>query len=691
MHHHPPHHRRRKKRPNYGTRTVEVCRGNNGFGFTISGQKPCILSCIVSNSPADMAGLRAGNFLISVNGLNVSKLPHEAVVQLIGNSSGNIKMTIAENYYSDSSDDDNIIHHNYHRVRPKYPHHNKIGSKNNKKIEEEVIENIPSRAHNVIVSPKASNSKDISNVSAMIRVNEDLDDEPLTAPSLEYRAVVGYLGTIEMPKQIATSSKLQTVRSCIRKLRQEKRSPSNVLMTILPSQLTLKNTNSSIIAKYPSSRINYVSSSSENNDNKFFGLVTSQIYADGQIYDESLDVIANNYDINISNSCHVFVIDTKLCDHASHIDKTETFKILCTRDPIANVCLEFPNNAEYVVNLIRSMYTLKSAVKLELNFGHRSSQPHHMRNLNNRFNGRGMDENMHDLMANSPQPSEITTTSSNSDSGIGFHNDLSNISDRIVVVDFPRNRKLMLPQSIDQQHLPPRPVGITNDSPFNMDQNPLNHHTNNPQNSRLTVRAMPDPIVSSPRTNQSQTYNERPVDVPKDFFTHLSSNKHLQSARSCDDIMISYTRNSTLKITDKKKSMDDVTSIKSRDHSQSSFDEHTFLLPQNPPPKKTKKIYKNSTDDSIVGLSSPSRNNNKLMSYKLSPKVFGVSRPFSMSVENLISSTAETHISENVEYGTIWGSLLEIRMMDCNSEISCKSNMYEGIYSEPDLRDDEVS
>lgn len=39
----------------------------------------------------------------------------------------------------------------------------------------------------------------------------------------------------------------------------------------------------------------------------------------------------------------------------------------------------------------------------------------------------------------SPQPSnhsEITTASSNSDSGIGFHNDFTNVSDRIVVVDF---------------------------------------------------------------------------------------------------------------------------------------------------------------------------------------------------------------------------------------------------------------
>ena len=62
--------RRRKKRPIHGTKTVEVARGKNGYGFTISGEEPCILSCIVHGSPADRAGLRTGDFLMNVNGKN---------------------------------------------------------------------------------------------------------------------------------------------------------------------------------------------------------------------------------------------------------------------------------------------------------------------------------------------------------------------------------------------------------------------------------------------------------------------------------------------------------------------------------------------------------------------------------------------------------------------------------------------
>lgn len=87
---------------------MEVERGGGAggsFGITISGQKPCIISSISKNSPADLAGLRAGDFLISINGLNVSKLQHEIIVQLI-NAHPKIWLSIADNYYSDSSDED---------------------------------------------------------------------------------------------------------------------------------------------------------------------------------------------------------------------------------------------------------------------------------------------------------------------------------------------------------------------------------------------------------------------------------------------------------------------------------------------------------------------------------------------------------------------------------------------------------
>lgn len=624
MHHHHPttahtqqqQQRRRKKRPNYGTRTVDVRRGYNGFGFTISGQQPCRLSCIVGNSPADQAGLRAGDFLISVNNLNVSKLPHETVVQLIGNSFGSIRMQIAENYFSDSSDEENAlllqagtINTANARMKPSYLHHKMkmnrlrnspqklrgtviggsmkngmIGNANSSNTRtldsltlRPVIEDIPllapiattSTSYDVIPKANANISNDISNVSAMVRMptaataNGNGNSNGDTCHiALEYRAIVGYLGTIEMPRQISNSSKLQTVRSCIRKLRQEKRQPTTVLMTILPNCLRLQAANGNVLATYTAARLNYVSSSSES-ENRFFGLVTSAIHTsqadddedDNQEDDDDDDIVdvahptASN--ISISNSCHVFVIDTKLCDHQAHEGRAQEFRIECTKDPISQLCLEFPNNSEYVVNLIRSMYTMRILPPAAA-----------------RHAGVERQQDLGGAQANSPQPSnhsEVSTTTSNSDSGIGFHNDCNNISDRILVVDFPAAQLLAAGVGVMPARIAARPLGIFN----NID--PLAAASS----SRLTVRAMPDP--KTPPTALLQQRNAAP-NLLASFNLIKSPATSLTATRSCDDVLSLMERCATPPqdaATGSRKSMDDISL-----HS-AAMEEHNFLHPSN--------------------------------------------------------------------------------------------------------------
>ncbi|EDS31660.1 conserved hypothetical protein [Culex quinquefasciatus] len=790
-------HRRRKKRPNYGLRTVEVNRGLHGFGFTISGQQPCILSCIVGNSPADLAGLRAGDFLISVNGLNVSKLPHEAVVQLIGNTYGAIKMAIAENYYSDSSDEDVLFQgsqQHQHRVRPKYLNHKTKFHQRMTTAKQHTSMNGPAdlvgtceaataivvndspTAYNVIHSPNASNSCDISNVSAMVR-SVHLEDEeagPSQQPqpnreiALEYKAIVGYLGTIEMPKQIATSSKLQTVRSCIRKMRQRKRNPTTVLMTILPSCLNLINTSNAVIAKYSSVRLNYVSSSSES-DNRYFGLVTSAIYADGLMCENS-DILNQRKDVVISNSCHVFVIDSRTVDHAAHLEKADLFQILCTKDPITNLCLEFPSNSEYVVNLIRSMYNLKAPPLKPADCSYGKPPVARSLNLDRRPNPR---EDPHDLLAsNSPQPSnhsEITTTSSNSDSGIGFHNDCRNISDRILVVDFPgiaANHQINNVRAHFRKSVPfGRPVGIINELPQPLD--PIRNirsttsATNAPQIfhgksksadysypstsglDRLTVRARPDPKAFPPDRSPSKdnalnhealfpvdqqtvddlgnVVQERPIDIPPqlaDEVTFLDLQRYNADnvknsllARSCDDMIMTLEKEQPPKA-------DDAT-------------DHIFLQPSKPL-KRSKKACSHRPKPAAAAADDGS---SKLLSYKLSPKVFGLARPLSASFENISHAADEicgekTRKVESVEvqqeqqqhrsragrsakrlsggFSAIWGSLQELRsgggakqgegkelameqsvVMKKQQQQQERRPVLPGAYSEPDLRCDE--
>uniref|UniRef100_A0A1B0BBC1 RGS domain-containing protein n=1 Tax=Glossina palpalis gambiensis TaxID=67801 RepID=A0A1B0BBC1_9MUSC len=251
----------------------------------------------------------------------------------------------------------------------------------------------------------------------------------------EYRASVGYLGTIEMPKQISLSIKLQIVPSCIRKLRREKRQPLTVLMIILPDSLHLQAINGTVLATYASSRPSYVSSSSENNDEQ-----------DNEAPTLSSSITSH---ITISNSCHVFVVvDTRLCEHQLHLERAQDFHIECTKDLISGLCLEFPSNSEYVVNLIRGMYTPATQ----------------------RCNH-----------------SKMSSTTSNSDSGIGFYNDYRNISDRIVIVDFPQVDYLPIRSMAMQSS---RPTGIFQRLSLEQPSPPVV----STENKRLSVRALAEAV-----------------------------------------------------------------------------------------------------------------------------------------------------------------------------------------------------
>lgn len=400
--------RRRKKRPNYGVRTIEVSRGKNGFGFTISGQQPCILSCIVSGSPAERAGLRAGDYLVAVNGQSVGKLPHDDVVKLIGCSNGILKLQIAENYYSDSSDEDAVA---AARSKPKYIHKPRTSTGNHRA--------------NVLVQNRARLSRDLrsnvffdnksdgeTTVTSPMRAACETWDVPALPPPRPRNAsdskprfcfILGYLGTIEMPKQIPPGCRSQVVRGCIKRLRAEKRSHTWVRMKIHSQGITLAGNGGKILAEYPANRITYCGSGSEE-DKKFLGLVTTAVPEDGET--------------SPSSSCHVFAVQANVYEHHKHAAKAASFKVICLPAYPNEGCAEFPATSEPVLNAVRS---LNPAVKIERN-------------------GRRFEDES--FLADSPQPSQAgsTAASSNSDSGIGFRDDCGNQSDRIVMVDVENQR-----------------------------------------------------------------------------------------------------------------------------------------------------------------------------------------------------------------------------------------------------------
>ncbi|XP_044265044.1 regulator of G-protein signaling loco [Tribolium madens] len=638
--------RRRKKRPNYGIRTVEVLRGSNGFGFTISGQQPCILSCIVANSPADHAGLRAGDFLISVNGISVSKITHDAVVNLIGNCVGPIRMTIAENYYSDSSEEELDVSRMMGARKPKYMHK----PRTHRCYKQSPSEN--TKKHNENIKYNDENSGNLLNISNQMSVEDE-------AGPVEYKALVGYLGTIEMPKQLLPNSRLQTVCSCIRKLRQEKRAPTAVLMTIFPTCLTLKNSSNHILAIYPTNRVVYIGSTADR-ESRYFGLVTSAV--SDMRSTENLrhfqwldDKKFNNTEpeIEISNSCHVFMIDPKIVDHSVHAKKADTFKFTCTADVITGSCLEFPRNALYIVNLVQTMYKLQ-----------------------NNESPKNDEASLGPLVANSPQPS----ASSNSDSGIGFRDDCGNISDRILVVEFPTHRPFPVvsatnnrPSGIDASSIPLESLDLPlNNEISNKIQDIKSKQLNNLNNIRAcgsvnikNVLGKNDNYFLTKQNNDGDIYNrltcramlDRPLRVTRGLSpTSSDDNTKVPESKSSETLSVSED-------VDFQSSVDNISTHSSKSDLKGIFKAPSMFLFESKKLKRQNKMV-NSCDN----LDKFEEN---IMNYKLSPKVYGLSKPN--------HSCEELNNFDTVEkYG--YGSLQEL----------CRWNeqgkMRNIAQSEPDVR-----
>ncbi|XP_050521691.1 regulator of G-protein signaling loco isoform X2 [Daktulosphaira vitifoliae] len=354
--------RRRKKRPNYGVRIVEVNRGKNGFGFTISGQQPCILSCIVPGSPADQAGLKAGDYLVAVSNSNVSKLLHDDVVQLIGSCQSTLRLEIAENYYSDSSDEE--YKNEFGKQRPKYPHKSRpaLTPINVNKMKNDDINYL------------GENLKPIPRITYSTTLHKE---EVL---NYTFQVFVRYLGSIEMPC-IPIGSRLQVVKSCIKRLKAEKRSHAVVLMTGFSLSLCLQNNVGANLAVYPKDRVMFCAAGAYENS-KYFGVVTISAADDEP-----------------SNSCHVFAVDP--ASHDEHSVIAKRFKITCIRGT-NGICSQFPPNCDEIVLFIEKYY--KSELILN-------------------------------TVGNSPHLSHDSTTTSNSDSGIGYKEYRGIQTDRILMVD----------------------------------------------------------------------------------------------------------------------------------------------------------------------------------------------------------------------------------------------------------------
>ncbi|KAI5945831.1 Regulator of G-protein signaling 12 [Manis javanica] len=370
-------------------RSVEVARGRAGYGFTLSGQAPCVLSCVLRGSPAEFVGLRPGDQILAVNEINVKKASHEDVVKLIGKCSGVLHMVIGEGLHhleSWSSDEEIGFYDGKGWLKPRLDS-KALGINRAERVVEEmqsggifsmIFENPslqasssePSKLKQRSLSESAAGQLDLghesmndANPSLLSKeevsnvVNDDSvfgvglenhDDFGLDASILNVAMVVGYLGSIELPSTSCNleSDSLQAIRGCLRRLWAEQKIHSLVTMKIMHDCVRLCTDRAAVLAEYPAEKLAFSAVCPD--DRRFFGLVTMQTSADGGLAQEEEAILRT--------SCHVFMVDPDLFNHKVHQGIARRFGFECTADPDTNGCLEFPASSLPVLQFISVLY-----------------------------------------------------------------------------------------------------------------------------------------------------------------------------------------------------------------------------------------------------------------------------------------------------------------------------------------------
>uniref|UniRef100_A0A3B4H2U5 Grid2 interacting protein n=1 Tax=Pundamilia nyererei TaxID=303518 RepID=A0A3B4H2U5_9CICH len=83
---------------------VRVYRGKKNFGFTLRGHAPVCIDSVIPDSPAEECGLKTGDRILFLNGLDMRNCSHEKVVSML-QGSGAVPTLVVEEGPSDFSSD----------------------------------------------------------------------------------------------------------------------------------------------------------------------------------------------------------------------------------------------------------------------------------------------------------------------------------------------------------------------------------------------------------------------------------------------------------------------------------------------------------------------------------------------------------------------------------------------------------
>ncbi|XP_077445691.1 regulator of G-protein signaling 12 isoform X2 [Stigmatopora argus] len=291
---------------------VEVERGRAGYGFTVSGERPCLLSGVLEGSPAHLAGLRWGHGIVAVDGADVSGAPHEAVVRLIGSAEGPLRLVLA------------VLPDDHFLMGPK-----RLGA--------------PRRS-------LAKKQRPLSEPDMRRRrpeISAGGGGQSATARNLPNATlVVGYLSSTELilNTRLPEDDGLKAIRERIRQLGTEQDTHTLVVMKLTADCVRLRDDAGAVLAAFPAENLLLGAPCAE--DPRFFCLVTSAHVSDGRVPQDG----------PLRASCHVFYIDPELADHGEHAGIAGRFGLDCAPGPRAAACPEFPRAPPDVLRLVTPLY-----------------------------------------------------------------------------------------------------------------------------------------------------------------------------------------------------------------------------------------------------------------------------------------------------------------------------------------------
>ncbi|XP_053484829.1 regulator of G-protein signaling 12 isoform X1 [Ictalurus furcatus] len=361
-------------------RSVEIERGRAGYGFTVVGQAPCVLSGILKGSPADDAGLKPGDCVLSVNDTDVSTASHETVVELIGSSLRSLSLLVSSvdrhsvNFASDSLVVQLKQKETWSNPGQVEPYEEGIGesvgsfntvleisgqacTNASKKQPKQRPRSEPDMSywshwcpskHN----PHALDREEPSRVVSKDSVFSDFQSQHDILPdssALNVGMVVGYINSIELDLVISHSEKetLRAIRECITQIATEQKTHYLVMMRVKCNCVQLCDDRDVVLAAYPAENLVLCAVCTE--DNRFFGLVSKEVTKTGPKKAEQSTCM--------KTLCHVFIIDPELCDHDEHKSISDHFGFSCTADSDTQGCLEFPHTPYSMLNFVSVLYT----------------------------------------------------------------------------------------------------------------------------------------------------------------------------------------------------------------------------------------------------------------------------------------------------------------------------------------------